>query len=159
MRNPQPHPALTTRSLRTERLIAVVPSDHPAARGGQVALRDLRESAFVTHPSGTRSVMHGTVLAACRQAGFVPVEIIEARETATLVAFVAAGIGVALLPGPVRSLALDGVAYLPLSDVDQQTELVLAMRSDEPSSATHRVAELVANVAQATSAVTCGRRG
>jgi DNA-binding transcriptional LysR family regulator len=143
VRDPGPDPALALRPLRSEPLVAVLPADHPAGKGDSVALADLRGSPFVTHPSGYRSVMHAAVLDACRRVGFTPVEMVEVRETATLVAFVAAGIGVALVPDPVRSLALAGVIYRSLSDVDPRTELVLATRSGEASPAVRRVADLV----------------
>lgn len=142
-RDPEPHPDLVARSLRTERLVAVLPADHPAAARKTVRLSALRGSAFVTHPSRHRSVMYSAVLAACQSAGFTPREVVEVGETATLVAFVAAGIGVALLPAPVASLTLDGVAYRPLSDVDQRTELILLTRRDETSSAVHAVRSLI----------------
>ena len=143
IRDPDPDPALSVRPLRSERLVAVLPADHPAAAEDRVALADLRGETFVTHPSGHRSVMFAAIMDACRRVGFLPDEVVEVRETAALVAFVAAGAGVALVPEPVRSLALDGVVYRPLSDVEQRTELVLATRADETSATVLTVAGLV----------------
>jgi DNA-binding transcriptional LysR family regulator len=143
MRDPQPDVAVDVHQLRSEPLVAVLPVDHPAAAHDSVALADLRDDSFVTHPSGRRSVMHAAVLEACRSVGFIPSDVIEVRETATLVAFVAAGIGVALVPEPVRSLALTGVAYRPVSDIAQRTDLVLATRAGERSPSVLRVADLV----------------
>lgn len=143
VRDPAPDPALTVRHLRSEPLVAVLPADHPRADDPSVALADLRGATFVVHPSGHRSVMHHAALDACRRAGFTPADLVEVRETSTIVAFVAAGIGVALVPAPVRSLALDGVVYRTLSDVDQRTDLVLVSRADESSAAARAVAELV----------------
>ncbi|MFP5252560.1 MAG: LysR family transcriptional regulator [Actinomycetes bacterium] len=143
IRDPDPDPALRVRHLRAERLVAVLPADHPGAGEDEVALADLRGERFVTHPSGHRSVMFAAVMDACQRAGFLPEEVVEVRETAALVAFVAAGTGVALVPEPVRSLALEGVVFRPLSDVDQRTDLVLATRADETSATVLRVAGLV----------------
>jgi hypothetical protein len=47
------------------------------------------------------------------------------------------------VPEPVRSLALEGVSYRSLMDVDPRTELVLATRAEESSPAVRRVADLV----------------
>ena len=143
MRDPHPDPTLRVRRLRSERLIAVLPADHALAAGERVALADLRGESFVTHPSGHRSVMYDAAMQACRRAGFLPGEVVEVRETATLVAFVAAGAGVALVPEPVRSLALEGVAFRPLSDVEHRTELVLGTRTEETSPAVRGVAALI----------------
>lgn len=133
LRDPSRDPALRIVPLRSERLVAALPVDHALADREQVTVRDLAAEVFVTHPSGHRSVMYDAVIQVCRSVGFQPEEVVEVRETATLVAFVAAGIGVALVPEPVRSLALEGVVYRPLADVRFETELVLATRADERS--------------------------
>lgn len=131
--------------LRTERLLAALPARHPLARRSRVAVADLAGETFVVHPSGHRSSassMHARVLAACRRAGFTPPRLVEVGETATLVVSVAAGLGVALVPEPVRSLAVEGASYLPLAD-DETVELALASRLDGGSAAVARVARLV----------------
>jgi DNA-binding transcriptional LysR family regulator len=56
---------------------------------------------------------------------------------------VAAGLGVALVPEPVRRLALDGVAYVELTE-PATIDLALATRAGEASPAIRRVAEIVA---------------
>lgn len=146
LRDPAPDPALDFRPLRAEPLVAALPADHPLSRADAIALADLRTDTFVTHPSGRRSVMHEAVMQACRIAGFQPREVIEVRETATLVTFVAAGIGVALVPEPVRSLSLDGVVYRPLADVDQVTTLDLATRAVDQPAAVAEVAAVIVDV-------------
>ena len=67
--------------------------------------------------------------------------MLEVAETATLVVFVAAGLGVALVPEPVRSLGLDGVAYVALTDAPT-VDLALAARPDA-SPAVQQVAAIV----------------
>lgn len=142
-RDPVPSVEVQLLPLRTERFVVALPADHPLAVADGVELAALRDATFVTHPSGHRSVTYNAVLRACKQVGFQPSEVVEVRETATLVTFVAAGIGVALVPEPVRSLALSGVAFRELVDVQPTTELALAMRQDKPSPAISRVADLV----------------
>ncbi|QIG42032.1 LysR family transcriptional regulator [Nocardioides anomalus] len=136
-------PDVLIRDLRRERLVAVLPAQHPLARRRRLDLADLAEEAFVVHPAGDRSSMHGHVLAACARAGFRPTSTIEVSETATLAVFVAAGLGVALVPEPVRSLALAGVAYVPLAD-PPEVRLALASRAGDPAAATERVAGIIA---------------
>lgn len=142
VRNPLPSNNSQAIHLRTEPLIAVLPSDRAGPSQQEVALSDLRDLPFITHPSGHRSAMFGAVLDACRRAGFTPREVIEVGETSTLVAFVAAGLGVALVPDSVRSLRLDGVVYCRLSDVDVPTQLMLIARPNE-SAAARRVRDLI----------------
>jgi DNA-binding transcriptional LysR family regulator len=136
---------LAVQRLRSERLVAVLPSGHALAGRRRIPLSALSHEAFVMHPSGHRSSMHARVLEACADAGFTPHPVLEVGETATLVVFVAAGLGVALVPEPVRSLGLDGVSYVALTD-PPSVNLALATRADDHSPAVRRVAELVAAV-------------
>lgn len=133
-----PHLRLHQLVLRSEQLVAVLPTSHPLANEPRISLAGLANETFVMHPSNDRSSIHAHVLAACEAAGFHPVSTIEVSETATLVVFVAAGLGVALVPEPVRSLALDGVTYVRLLD-PPSVELALAWRVDA-SPAMSRVA-------------------
>ena len=131
---------LDLQTLRTEELLAVLPAGHRLAGADRVNLADLQEETFVTHPSGERSWMHHRVLEACARSGFRPATI-EVSETATLVVSVAAGLGVALAPAPVRSLGLDGVTYRQLRS-PETVELVLARRTDVISPAVQSVLAL-----------------
>jgi DNA-binding transcriptional LysR family regulator len=141
----RPDPAqgaeLAMRPLRSERLVAVLPVNHPLAGRKRIDLASLANESFVMHPSGHRSSIHGEVLRACAGAGFEPVSMTEVGETATLVVSVAAGLGVALVPEPVRNLGLAGVAYVALTGAPS-VELALATRPN-PSAAVFRVAEVI----------------
>lgn len=142
-RDPVVEPQVSICPLRTERFVVALPADHPLSASDSVALGDLRDATFVTHPSGHRSVTYNVVMRACQQVGFQPSEVVEVRETATLVTFVAAGIGVALVPDPVRSLALSGVVFRELRDIELTTELAVVTRQAELSPAVRRVVDVV----------------
>ncbi|WIM99617.1 LysR substrate-binding domain-containing protein [Actinoplanes oblitus] len=133
---------IDVRVLRSERLIAVLPDWHDLADRERIDLSELAADPFVMHFSGHRSSVHEHVLAACAAAGFRPASIMEVGETATLVVFVAAGLGVALVPEAVRSLDLEGVAYVLLTDAPT-IDLAIATRSGESSPAVRQVADIV----------------
>ncbi|MCX4904244.1 LysR substrate-binding domain-containing protein [Streptomyces sp. NBC_00878] len=128
--------------LRTEPLVAVLPAHHPLAARPRISLKALADEPFVIHPSQPRSAMYDRVLAACDRAGFQPSSLVEVGETATLVVFVAAGHGVALVPQSVRSLRLDGVTYVPLIETES-IDLVLARRMRHNSPATLQIASVI----------------
>ncbi|MFD5388491.1 LysR family transcriptional regulator [Streptomyces sp. NPDC056669] len=144
MRDPGPESGLAVSRLRTERLVVVLPTDHRLADVGSINIADLRDDVFVLHPSGRRSAVHATVIEACRAAGFAPVDIVEVAETATLVNFVAAGIGVSVVPHPVMALNLAGVRYAELVD-PPHLDLVLGQRHGEPQPASQAVAHIIAS--------------
>lgn len=139
---------LSVQRLRAEPLVAVLPTGHRLARRRRINLAELADEPFVTHSSGGRSSIHDRVLRACADAGFQPAQVTEVGETATLVVFVAAGMGVALVPDPVRSLGLDGVAYVALSKAPT-VDLALAVPAAVTSPAARRVAAAVDDLVSA----------
>ncbi|MDQ2585437.1 LysR substrate-binding domain-containing protein [Saccharothrix yanglingensis] len=142
LRPPVDEPALRLETLRTDRLIVVLPDRHPLAARKRLRVADLRGEDLVVHASGG-SVMHGTVLALCRDEGFAPRVRHEVAETSTLVTFVAAGLGIAVVPEPVARLGVPGVAHRPLSGGAARIDLVAAVRADDQAPApAHAVAVL-----------------
>jgi DNA-binding transcriptional LysR family regulator len=71
---------------------------------------------------------------ACRQAGFTPHIRQEVAETSSLVALVAAGLGVALAPASVRHLRINGVTHRPLRGPAQVTVMLAAAYRKGPVS-------------------------
>ncbi len=82
------------------------------------------------------------MLAACRDAGFTP-RPTEVAETSTLVSFVAAGMGVALVPASVRHLRITGATLPSVGRGPATLALAVATRSEEPSPVVRRVLDVV----------------
>ena len=120
------------RSIDVEPLVLVVPADHRLAAEPVVSLTDLRSESFVAYASRD-SAVNDAVTRACKRAGFVPHRDHSAPGTAVLLALVAAGFGVAVLPASVRSLPLHGLVFRDLAD-GGSIELALAWRrgTDNP---------------------------
>jgi DNA-binding transcriptional LysR family regulator len=93
-------------------------------------------------------VMHGTVQTLCRDAGFEPRVRHQVAETSTLVTFVAAGLGIAVVPEPVSRLGVAGTTYLPLAARDARIDLATAVRADDSSPALARVLTVLAQLAR-----------
>ena len=117
--------------LRSEPLIAVLPESHRLAAADAVPLDELASEPFVTYPSHFRSVLHDAVEDACAAHGFKPLAAHEVSETATLVSFVAAGLGVSLVPASVGNMTVWGAIYRPLADDATRVELAVAWRRDD----------------------------
>ena len=96
-----------------EPLDALLPADHPLAQGGSVRLEQLADTPFLLYQ---RSFMlNERLLQACQQLGFTPKEGGRSGQSDFLVALVAAGQGVVLLPSVVaRELIRPGVVRLKL---------------------------------------------
>lgn len=143
LRPPVRDPDLDVVLLRQEPLVVALPENHPFAARSSVVLADLRDEPFISYPSQQGSVTYDAVLAACSRAGFVPKEIQEVAETSTLVSFVAAGLGVALVPASVQHLQITGAVYRPISDIHHEVGLAVARRAGDDSPQLRRVLDQV----------------
>jgi DNA-binding transcriptional LysR family regulator len=143
LRPPVADTSIMVEVLRRERLVAALPGDHRFAGRRRIAAKNLRGEPLIVHSGRRDSVMFETVLRLCRSAGFEPTIRHEVDETSTLVTLVAGGLGVAVVPEPVTALALRGVVYLPLSDIDAATELAVAYLADRTEPHLRRAIDVV----------------
>lgn len=94
--------------------LAVVPAGHPLAGAADVELAKLAGESWVDN-----DFAHGwcrrNLLEACQAAGFTPPFRVEAHDYPTAIAFVAAGIGVTVLPRLGAKNLPPGVAAVPIT--------------------------------------------
>jgi DNA-binding transcriptional LysR family regulator len=97
-----------------DRLVLAVPEGRAAelARRPRQALRD---EPFVELGESRSPSFHDHVLRVCAAYGFRPRVVQSATELFTVLALVAAGMGVGIVPLAVTVTQIEGVAYLPLS--------------------------------------------
>lgn len=119
-------------TLREERYVVALPEGHRLATRSRLRMADLREEDLIVHSGHGRSAMYDAVVGLCRDAGFEPAIRHEVAETSTLVTFVAAGLGVAVVPEPVAELVVAGATYRPLAS-RARMDLVVATRADDDS--------------------------
>ena len=143
LRPPVRERELAVEVVRREPLVAVLPEAHRLAREATVPLEELASEPFVVYPSHFRSVVHDAVEETCAAHGFLPRVALEVSETATLVSFVAAGLGVSLVPESVRHMTVHGAVYRPLSRDAAAVELALAWRREDASTVLERALEVV----------------
>lgn len=126
----------------SERLVVAVPSDHEFARQDSVA-----SSAI----SGQQLLMHDPVKARYFYDLTVRYIDVDSNEVAhslsqilTIINLVAAGRGIAIVSESASHLGVDGVTYLPLSDVPEEVvELHAIWNRESRNPALRKVVELV----------------
>ncbi|MET0331712.1 MAG: LysR substrate-binding domain-containing protein [Dyella sp.] len=133
-----PGPAVDARAIQLEvldqeRLLLALPSGHPLATRNSLQMSDVAGQPFVVQPRELAVTFHDRLVQLAAQAGFYPLIRQQAQQVNGLLALVAAGIGLALLPASVRAVQLAGVRYVPLSDPDAWLPLAVACRADDPS--------------------------
>lgn len=103
---------LVLRPLLADRLLCLVPEDHPAAAAGRVELAELAGDPVIA--GCPRCRRHLVEL--CERAGFVPRIDFATDDYPAVVGLVRAGLGVAVLPGlAVRAVPPRGVVTVPLT--------------------------------------------
>jgi DNA-binding transcriptional LysR family regulator len=133
---------IATHIIEEERLVLAVAQDHPLAVAPSVAIGDLGAETFVGY-AAQESAVNQAVLYACRRAGFVPHRAHEASGTPVLLAQVAAGLGVALLPASAQALPLSGVVFRDVTD-GGTIQLALGWCSESPRSVVAAVVGVLA---------------
>jgi LysR family transcriptional regulator, transcription activator of glutamate synthase operon len=124
---PPRDPAIRWRLLAQEPLLLAVPPRHPVAARSQVALVDVADLPFVAIRDSSQ-LRHLTEQL-CGQAGFSPTIAFECDDLPTMRGFVAAGLGIAVLPAPAGSTADAEAAqprYLEITDRGAVREIGLA---------------------------------
>ncbi|MEJ7650040.1 MAG: LysR family transcriptional regulator [Nakamurella sp.] len=105
----------------------VVHRTHPFALRDRVPLTELQHEDWVDNDV-IRGPCRMIVLNACAAAGFVPDFRLEAHDYPSAIAFVAAGVGITVLPDlGCRSLPADVVA-IPLQDPSPRRRVMLSVR-------------------------------
>ncbi|MGQ4618882.1 LysR substrate-binding domain-containing protein [Nocardia sp. R7R-8] len=141
LRPPIEGDGIALHTLEVEPLVLAVPADHRLAVEPVVAMSDLRTEKFIVYASPD-SVVNAAVVRSCRTAGFSPHREHEATGTGVLLALVAGGLGIAVLPASARALPLAGVVFRDLVDAEA-VELALAWRRDHDSAAVASVLEVL----------------
>ncbi len=124
-------PAVLRQRLLDEPLRLAVPADHALAQRPEVRLADAATEPFLMlKPT---SALRRLCDDLCRSAGFAPAVSFESEDVHTLRGFVAAGLGVALLPRPGSGSAGESserIRYLNLVDVHAIREIALSWPAD-----------------------------
>ncbi len=129
--------------LRRDPLRLVLPARHRFARRRSVAIAECRDEAFIGFPGDAGTGTGPLLKRLCAQAGFEPRIAQEAREATTQIGLVAAGLGIAVLPGPLEAVRIEGVHYVALEDAGALLAMSVATRADEAS---ERVLQFVRRV-------------
>jgi DNA-binding transcriptional LysR family regulator len=112
--------------VMTDRLMVVLHADHPLAASKQpIPIELLAKEPFVLRASGAHSGYYEQIYQCCTQAGFFPQIYQEAKEAATILGLVAAGLGVTILPASLSAIAVSGVTWHELQSQSEATSQVL----------------------------------
>lgn len=130
---------LSIEPLLEEKMVAAVPTGHPLAKAGKVALADLAEETFIFYRRPTGPGLYDAIMAACLAAGFSPTVGQEAPRMASTLSLVGSGLGVAITPASMQRMNVEGVAFVRLRGAKGLVApLLLATRKRDRSTLVER---------------------
>jgi DNA-binding transcriptional LysR family regulator len=113
VRGPVHEPALAVHTVLEEPLVAALPWGHRLGRHKHLGVAMLAGEPFVLQARSRGPGSHDQILAVCRSAGFTP-RVVQEGSNLDLLALVASGAGVAIVPASLRAMRRAGVLYRPL---------------------------------------------
>mgnify|MGYP003576682602 CR=1 FL=1 len=148
MRTPAPSvPHLRVPTVSSEPIVVALPAGHRLEAAPTIALELLKEDAFVASPRTLGKGFHDQLISLCHSAGFVPNIVQHGRQMQTLIALVAAGFGVALLPASLATNDRTDVVFRPLqvdaSDGLSRLDLLMAWNETRTSVIRDRLIQTV----------------
>lgn len=134
---------LDSRLLYREGMVAALPADHPLAWvNDELTLEDLQNEPMIMHSPTQARYFYDLVVRMAPAAGLRVVHTVS--QIHTMISLVAAGRGIALVPHSATLLGIEGVAYVPLGDFEQEpVELYAIWMRDSKNPALSRVLEVI----------------
>ncbi len=105
---------LSAAELPAEPLAAVLPAGHRFARSKSLALADAVREPMIILPRASEPAITDAYRRLCASFEVEPNVVMELDQVEAMLAFIAAGIGIALMPASIARLGFRGVAVVPL---------------------------------------------
>jgi DNA-binding transcriptional LysR family regulator len=140
-----------TAGLRPVRLLedpmqVTLPHNHPLAKRSTLKISDLRSEDWVQTSSASPCARH--VVRTCLAAGFEPHVTFESDDYETVQGLVAAGVGVALIPGLALTRVHPGIAVRSLTPTPIRTVLAATQPGPATSPAARTMIEVLVGVTE-----------
>jgi len=135
-------PQLASLALANDTCLCCLPSQHPLAACDTVSLAQLAHESFVMFAREAAPISHDRLLALFSQSGIHPRLVHAARQCLTIVAMVAQGLGIALVPASVARSRMDGVVFVPLAGEQMHASALLVWKPDEDNTPLTRFIEM-----------------
>ncbi len=134
------HPEIDLVPVHSEPFVLVVPSSHRLATKKEIRLKETAGEKFVVYNRDDAAGFHDQIMGILRNANVVPAVSQTAGEMHTLVALVAAEMGLSLLPASVMRRGIAGVAACKVKDPIPPASIALASHktNQQPVTVTFR---------------------
>jgi DNA-binding transcriptional LysR family regulator len=142
LRLPSSSKDLTITRIHSERFVLVVPKGHRFAGSRPFALKDLEHEPLVAYARRYAPGFYDHWVQIFTAAGFSPNIVQETGEMETMLAMVAAGVGIAVTPQGLVRRQVRNVAVRNLPPQTAMSEIGLAVRSNHDNPLIHKLSQI-----------------
>jgi DNA-binding transcriptional LysR family regulator len=125
---------LTFEPLIREPMVVALPRNHRFAERSSLRLAELKKEEFILYPRVSCPGLWDMTLRACEKAGFSPIIAQRAPQISSTINFVAASLGITVVPECMMNSRSDAVSFVRLSSPRLYAELGVVYRSTEVAS-------------------------
>ncbi|MBA3807620.1 MAG: LysR family transcriptional regulator [Solirubrobacterales bacterium] len=130
---PEIESGLAYQTIRSERVLALVASEHPLGRESEILLAALTGEPLVLFPRGIAPRLHESILGIARRGGFEPTIVKDSFHTGWELGILADVPAVAIVPESVGLKAPVNLSAIRLQDAEQLLETALVWRPEDES--------------------------
>jgi LysR family transcriptional regulator, benzoate and cis,cis-muconate-responsive activator of ben and cat genes len=123
----------TVKCVKKVAIAAVLPDSHLLAHESSINLAELASEKFIGMSEETFPGRNDRICDTCRGAGFMPNLYLFADSHASMIALVAAGQGVAIMPNEAKALPHPQVVFLPIHHPIHYARSAAVWRKETPT--------------------------
>jgi DNA-binding transcriptional LysR family regulator len=135
-------------ALLKDAFVCCLPENHPLAERTEISLIELAGDPFVMFVREISPANYDNVIAVCRQAGFEPKTRFAARQWLTIVALVANGLGVSLVPQSIARSRISGTRFVPISSTEAFSSAYLLWQPESKTPALRNFLDVATSILQ-----------
>ncbi|NSX53754.1 LysR family transcriptional regulator [Sulfitobacter sp. 1151] len=122
---------LTSRFVLSESIIIALPAQHPKAGQEKISVSDIASEPLVIPARASRPILFDVIHSYLRSHHVEPNIRQEANERHMIIAMVASGLGVSMVPKWVSEFKRDDVVFRPFEDGGPTVDVYAVWRSDD----------------------------
>ncbi|MEW9053085.1 MAG: LysR family transcriptional regulator [Neobacillus sp.] len=126
-------PNLDLLKVYRDQSCVVVHQDHPLATRTKIMMTELTEESFITLKRQVSPQAYDRFLKMCNDSGFSPSIVNQTSFLDTVLLLVEAGMGIAVMPKSVKTIANPGLFFLEIDGSVSQFDMVAAWKKSNPN--------------------------
>lgn len=139
------HPNVLSQKLYSEPVCLVVPANHRITKSNFTDLRDLQSDNFIISSLHHTTYFSSLLRSIFARHGFEPHTLVESDFGSMILALVARGLGVTIIP---QSFKYAGIADVRFIELDDEVDLYVTQRKTDDNKVTSRVLNFAYEIAE-----------